>query len=426
MKKVSKRKEKVKAKRKVLQDKVRKLKNDTEAIDPKIELIQALIPIGLEKVNEELQKEVVRLAGERYSRGLENSRWGSQGGSIYLGDQKVPLQVPRVRNKKKKEEVTLDTYTRLQRKRENDEGLLRKVISGVSCRRYEESARLVPEVFGLSGTTVSRRYIEASAKKLKELRERRLDNLDIISIFIDGKVFAEDEMIIAVGITMSGEKVVLGFVQAAAENANVCKALLYDLIDRGLRYDEGILFVIDGSKGIRKAIRKVFREYGFVQRCVQHKKRNILDYLSKTRQDEIRKKLRAAYEEKDYKKARANLLEIKAELSRINKSAARSLEDGFEETLTLQKLGVSKELGRSFRSTNCIESIMSQVEHLTGRVCYWKNSDQKERWVSVSLLDIEPRLNKVNGYRHLSKLREAMKSVITERRSEESGKSKVA
>lgn len=173
--------------------------------------------------------------------------------------------------------------------------------------------------------------------------------------------------------------------------------------------------MIDGSKGIRKAIKKVFMEYGFVQRCQQHKKRNVKEYLSKSRQSEINKKLQGAYDEETYSKAKADLEAIKRELTQINKSAVRSLEEGLEETLTLHKLGFAKELGRSFRTTNCIESIMSQVERLTGRVCYWKNSDQKERWLAVSLLDIEPRLNRVSGYRCLPKLREVMKAIIAER-----------
>ena len=410
MKSVRKKKKKVKE-REWLENQARKLESGMQDLNSKIELIQALIPLGLMHVNQELQEEVERLAGKKHSRG-ENSRWGSQAGSVYLLDQKIPVRVPRVRNKVRDTEVALDFYKGLQQTRKEDDVLLKRVISGLSCHRYEECAQTVPGVFGLSSSTVSRRYIRASARKLKELTNRNLEDTDIIGIFMDGKTFSEDEMIIALGITITGVKIILGFIQAGSENECVCRDFLKDLKERGLNYEEGILFVIDGSKGLCNAIKKEFKEYGFVQRCQWHKRKNILSYLPKSKQEEMKKKLQDAYEEPSYEKAKAELKGIRKELKQLNESAVKSLDDGFEETLTLHKLGVFKKLGISFKTTNCIESIMSQIEQRTGRVSYWKNSNQKHRWLAAALLDIEPRLRKVKGWRHLPSLRMAMKNKL--------------
>ena len=377
--------------RKWLAAKTKGLSLGLENMNSKIELIQSLIPLGLMYVNEELQKEVKKLAGKRYARGI-NSRWGSQGGSIYLLDQKISIRVPRVRNKMRDEEVTLQMYKKLQDPRKEDEGLLKRVISGLSCRRYEECAETLPGVFGISGSTISRRYIRASAKKLREMRDRRLDRHDIVGIFLDGKTFSDDMMIMAIGVTIKGEKIILGFIQTGTENERVCREFLEELKDRGLKDENGILFVIDGSKGIRKAIEIVFKERGFVQRCQWHKRQNVISYLPKSQQDEIRRKLQNAYEEKTYKEAKESLMEIRDELLEINESAARSLDEGLEETLTLHKFGVFEELGISFKTTNCIESVMAQIGQLTDKVDYWRNSRQKHRWIATALLDIEPRL----------------------------------
>ena len=226
-------------------------------LDTRIALIQALIPVALEKVHVELQADVKRLAGERYvreGRRLGHVRWTAQRGSIYLADQKIPLAVPRVRDRLRNQEVPLPTYERLQAPRTLDAGLLHKVLGGLSTREYERCAEAVPEAFGLSASTVSRRFKRASARKLQELLERRLDRYDVVALLLDGKTFAEDEMVAAVGSTITGEKVLLGFVQTATENRKVCAAFLRELVDRGLRTDLGLLVVTDGAKGLHAAV----------------------------------------------------------------------------------------------------------------------------------------------------------------------------
>ena len=272
-------------------------------VDTLVELIQALIPLGLMAVGDCLKADVARLAGARYRRGdglAGHVRWGRQRGSVYLADQKLPIQVPRVRNRLTGQEAPLETYTRLQRPRGADAGLFRRVLKGLSCRDYEGCAEAVPEAFGLSPSTVSRRFIRASARKLKELCERPLQGYDFVGLVLDGKRFEDDLMVIALGITVQGEKVVLGFVQTGTENERALTAFLRELVERGLRSEAGLLCVIDGSKGLRAAIRRVFEAHAVVQRCQWHKREGVLSHLPKGRQGRIGRKLQAAYDEPTY------------------------------------------------------------------------------------------------------------------------------
>jgi transposase-like protein len=379
-------------------------------LDSRLALIQELIPLGLMHIKEELQAEVKMLAGDKYKRnGLAgHDRWGKQRGSVYVKDQKVPITVQRIRDTINEKEVPLSTYGRFQQPTNVDEGLLKRVLHGLSCSNYRECAEAIPEAFSLSASTVSRRYIRASSRKLKEIMERRLDRYDFVALVLDGKSFGEDEIIVAVGITMEGGKVILGIIQAATENHKVCRDFLNNLIDRGLKYDKGLFCIIDGAKGLRKAINNIFGDRGIVQRCQWHKRENVVSYLSKSTQNQFRQKLQRAYNKETYEKAKRALLSIRTELKLINESAVSSLDEGFEETLAIHRLGMHEELKRSFRTTNIIESIMAMVGQKTWKIDYWKNSSQKQRWVASSLLYAEQRLNRVNGYRYLSSLRKVI------------------
>ena len=378
-------------------------------LNTRVELIRALIPMGLISVYEELDREVDRLAGERHSRkeaqGLGN-RHGSNRGTVKLGGQKIPVHVPRVR--KGGEEIPLESYRRLHRGGEPNEVLLRRVLYGISCRNYEAAAESVPGAIGLSSSTVSRQFIEASAEELRKFREKDLSTYDIAVIFIDGKTFAEDTMVIALGITMKGEKVILGFIQTETENKRVISQFLGSLVDRGLDMSGGILFVIDGAKGIRSAIKSVFDGKSLVQRCQWHKRENVVSHLPRSEQGYWRKRLQKAYQRPTYEEAKQELRKIRGELELINQSAVASLDEGFEETLTLHRIGLFPLLGRSLKTTNCLESINAMTEERCCKVDSWKNSSQKQRWLASALIDIEPRLRKLLGHRHLPKLRDAL------------------
>lgn len=380
--------------------------------DTRMALIQALIPVALERVHQELKNEVTWLAGERYAReGRQpgHVRWTRQRGSIYLADQKIPIEVPRVRDRLRDQEVPLQTYARLQQPRALDTGLLHKVLGGLATREYERCAEAVPEAFGLSASTVSRRFKRASARKLQELSERRLEGYDLVALILDGKTFAEDEMVAAVGVTITGEKVLLGFVQTATENRKVCATFLRELVERGLRVDLGLLVVTDGAKGLHAAVREVFGPLALLQRCQWHKRENVLAYLPERHRPAFRRKLQAAYEHATYEAAKRALGKVRAELTLLNTSAAASLDEGLDETLTLHRLDLFSALGVSLKTTNILESIHARVEDRTARVDHWRNSEQKQRWLATALLDLEPRLHRIKNYRSLPLLRDALK-----------------
>lgn len=379
-----------------------------KTIDGKAELIQMLIPLGLKAVGDLLQEEVELLTGGRYLHEGGPMRWGKQAGSVYLGDEKFRVEVPRIRNAGSNTEVGLESYQRFQRPRGLDEGLMKKVLLGLSCGRYEETARTIPEAFGISRATVSRRNIRASARKLAQLLQRPLNQDDFVALFVDGKNFSEDGIILVVGITIEGEKRILGFVQAATEKESVMREYFETLIERGLDYRQGLLCVVDGSKGLLKALRNVFSGCVLIQRCQWHKRENVVEYLPKGEQAKFRRKLQAAYEKPTYAEAGDALVKIHKELCLLNQSAVASLEEGLEETLTLHRIGLFEKLGTSFKTTNVIESIQARLGQYTDKVDYWKNSDQKQRWVAAALSDLEPRLRKVKGMKYLPELRLAI------------------
>ena len=376
----------------------------------KIEMIQLLIPLGMQAVEDALLGEVAQLVGARYAHDKKALvRWGNNPGSVFLGDQKLAIAVPRVRNRIKNEEVSLENYEALQSPQHINEKMYQLLVRGISQRDYESAATTLPETFGIKKSTLSRRFIVASAEKLKELMERDLSAYDIVAIIMDGKSFAETGIIIAIGVCMNGKKVVLGFIESGTENETVIKDFFSGLQDRKLDMGQEILFVLDGAKGFNKGIKKFLGEKGIIQRCQWHKRENVVSYLAKVDQERIREKLQDAYNKSTYQEAKDALAAIEKELRHLNLNAVNSLKEGLEETLTLHQLGLYDHLGRSFKTTNCMESINRQLGKYTDRVCYWKNSEQKQRWVASALLEIEPKLRKVHGYRHLGMLRERMK-----------------
>ena len=374
-------------------------------------MIQALIPLGLRAVEEALLAEVEALAGPRYARDDERSavvRWGAQRGSIYLADQKLPITVPRVREGQGRREVPLATYAALQTPRAQDVGLFRRVLGGLSCREYEAAAEAVPEAFGLARSSVSRRFIRASARELRQLQERRLDDAEWLVLVLDGKSFAGDQLVVALGVTATGEKRILGLVQTASENKRVIASFLRELGERGFPLEQPLLVVLDGAKGLRAAVRDVFGDGVQVQRCQWHKRENVVSYLAKQDQPTWRRKLQAAWAHPAYADTKRALDRLHRELRLLNESAAASLAEGLEETLTLHRLHVFPELGVSFKTTNLIESVMARLEAKTQRVTRWRTSDQKLRWCASALWAAERQFRRVKNYRHLPLLKHAL------------------
>lgn len=391
-------------------------------MDAKVELIRALIPLGLMHVQELLDEEVCTLAGPRYSRdeSTPGTRYGTNPGSVGLGGQRVPIRVPRVRGPQG--EIPLQSYARLSGRGEVDPALVLRVLYGVSCRNYAAAAAEIPGAIGLSKSTVSRTFVEASAAKLREFQERDLSGEDIVAMFLDGKTFAESTMVVALGVTLSGEKRFLGFVETGTENAGTLTDFLRSLVDRGLDVSRGLLVVIDGAKGLRSAVKAVLKGRAVVQRCAWHKRENVVRYLPQKEQARWRKRLQQAYERPTEAEARAALEALHAELEQKNQSAAASLAEGMEETLTLHRLGVYGVLGRSLKTTNCLESVNALVEERCAKVDSWKNSAQKQRWLTTALLDIEPRLRRIKGHKHLPELRAAIQRELKIEVEEQSAK----
>ncbi len=382
---------------------------DDLELDSKVEFVRNLAQLGLMHVQELLEQNVAALAGPRYSRGEQwaGSRHGSNPGSVQLAGQTVPVKVPRVRGDG--QEIPLETYAALQGQGAGaDQVLMKRVLHGISCRNYEAAAEAIPGAIGLSSSTVSRRFVAASAAQLRAFQERDLSGEDIVALFMDGKTFADDMMVVAMGVRMSGEKIFLGFVETDTESEKTLTPFLRSLVERGLDVSHGLLVVLDGGKGLRSAVNKAFKGQAVVQRCMWHKRENVVGYLARSDQASWRRRLQKAYDRPTEAEARRQLLLLHKELEQKNQSAAASLAEGLEETLTLHRLGLYPLLGRSFKTTNCLESVNSLVEERCSKVDSWKNSNQKQRWLATALLEIEPRLRRVMGHRHLAKLRTAI------------------
>jgi transposase-like protein len=383
-----------------------------QPIDIKVSLLTQHLTISQLIINQILEDDVSQLSGPRYSHDKPHngvySRYGFNPGSVRIGDKKVPIDVPRVVNNQTGNFESLASYSELKQLDEPTEQLINGILYGLSTRDYRHVVDHLAESFGLSKSSVSSRFIEATAEKLKEFESRRYDHMDFLAVFMDGKHLAKQQIIIALGITQQGDKVPLGFVQSTTENSKVIGHFLKDLISRGLKYEEGLLFIVDGSKGMKKAIQEVFQEKAIVQRCWWHKRENILSYLPDSLHLPIKSKYHRALQMETYPEAKRALLDLADELKKINRTAANSLLEGLEELLTLHKLGLNDEFAGSFSTTNCIESVNSQLRKYAGRVKNWSSSDQRYRWMAAALLEIEYKLRKVDNFKNLKKMKEAI------------------
>lgn len=358
-----------------------------------------------------MEEEVNELCGERYHRDPARAatRYGSQGGSIAIAGRKVRVKKPRVRFADGGGEVELESYEKLKRGDAMNASVLESLIRGVSSRDYAGVVTASCAGFGMTKSSVSRRFVEASAEKLRELCERRFDGLRFVVIFIDGVVYAGATMLAALGVTSEGWKKVLGLRQGATENAEVCKSLLADIADRGVDTGQPTLFVLDGSKALKAAVERLFGRHAVIQRCRYHKKENVRAHVAKYSLDELNKKMNDAYCEGNYRKALSKLQSTASWLEKINPDAAASLREGMEETLTITKLGIPPQLRATLATTNPIESAFSVVRRLTRRVSNWRNGGMRHRWCATGLLIAESKFKRIRGYRNIPMLIRALK-----------------
>lgn len=378
------------------------------------ELHSFAINLGLLVTGQFLEAEVTRLCGERYQRNpdREHTRYGYQAGYVTLAGQKASLQRPRVRQTGGGAEVELPLYQTLQSPEMMPEAALKRMVRGVSTRNYEAVVDLACDSFGVKKSSVSRAFVRATAAAVKELSSRRLDQERFLAIFLDGVEYAGEMMLVALGITEQGEKKILGLRQGASENAEVCTSLLEELCQRGLDTKQPILAVLDGSKALAAAVKRVWGTKVRIQRCQIHKRRNIEAHLPQQHHDELRRQLNTAWHDTDYERARKQLLATVKWLDRINPDAANSLREGLEETLTVVKMGLPELLRQTLATTNPIESALSVTRTVTARVARWRDGDMRLRWCTAGLLRAEQCFHRIDGYRHLPDLARALEREI--------------
>jgi transposase-like protein len=365
-----------------------------------------------------LEHEVTKLCGPRYQRpeGRQHTRYGRQAGVITLAGQKMAIRRPRVRAVGGAE-AALETYALLQRTDAMPEACLGRMVRGVSTRDYEGVIERACEGFGVRKSSISRGFVRASAKSLEELAGRKFHEVRFAAIFLDGVDFAGEMLIVALGMTEKGEKVVLGLRQGATENAEVVSCLLEELRERGVATQHPTLFVIDGAKALAAGIERVWGRNGLIQRCQVHKKRNVKGHLAEEHHPELDQRMSAAYAEPDYAAGLAQLKATAKWLERLNPDAAASLREGMEQTLTVHKLGVPAMLRKTLSSTNPIDSMFKLVRNVTHRVTRWREGDMRRRWCAAGLLRAEQRMHRVQGYKQIPQLLAALDAQLLDTKS---------
>ena len=384
------------------------IEQSSQAIDELIDVV------GRGAVEAVLQLSAQELTGAKsQGRKVERAnevRWhGRQWGSVALSDRKLRVERPRLRDREG--EVAIPAYAALQDDERMSARMLELLLSGVSTRDYQKVIREMAETAGVSKSNVSREFIAESATKLQELNERPLPAEPLLIVYLDGMVYGEHHVLAAVGVDRQGFKHALGMRLGSSENAVVVKDLLAELVARGLEPKVMRLFVIDGSKALRKAVKEVFGDYAVVQRCRTHKLRNVLSYLPKHLQDQVAAVLRAAYK-LPYKEGLARLKTQAAWLQKEYPQAASSLLEGLEETFTVNRLGLTATLMKCLTTTNIIENPNGTVRRQTRRVCRWQDGTMVLRWAASALLNAEKKFRRVSGHRELWMLENALKTLL--------------
>lgn len=337
------------------------------------------------------------LAGSDYAPLSPDVRkWASQPGSIYIGDQKIHADHPRLRGPRG--EIALKSYGKLKAPEGFSEELLNKVLRGISCRKYSETVVAAAHAFGVSASSVSTHIIAATAKQLQEFKERSLSGFVPFAIFLDTIHRGGEAFVVALGLDTSGVKKPLGFWQGATENHELCEELFLDIERRGLALSRKIIWVTDGGKGIIKTLKDRFGKKLLHQRCTIHKDRNIQRHLAKRYRKEAHRRFRTALEQNSYEDARQMLLDFEAWLRAINESAADSLKEAMEELLTLHKLKIPSLLRKTLHSTNPIESMFSTVRDCEGNIKRYRDSKMMQRWLASVLLHCEKGFKRIKGY----------------------------
>jgi putative transposase len=381
-------------------------------------LYDTVIGAGLACVDEVLERERVALCGERYEHLPDRQalRAGSVASSLVLGGRRVAVQRPRARSVAGRE-LGLPSWREWSARDPLEQRAVEQMVLGVSTRGYARSLEPLPEavaVRSISKSAVSERFVYGTERKLAELMSRDLRQLRVVALLIDGVHFGEHVVLAAVGVDEHGDKHVLGLREGATENAAAVRALLADLVERGLDPNRALLIVIDGAKALHKAVVEVFGAHGLIQRCREHKKRNVTDALPERLRATVRSAMNQAYATRDTKRARRLLDALARRLEHQHPSAAASLREGLEETLTVMRLGLPENLERVLSSTNLIENLFSRVREIGHRVKRWQSGTMVLRWTATGVLEAERGFRKLVGYRAMPILVAALRACDTQ------------
>ncbi len=374
-------------------------------------LLALSVGVGLGVVHELMELEVDEVVGPKSKHNPDRTakRHGHEDGSMTLGGRRVPVCRPRVRTADDQHELPVKSYEYFADRDPLTRAVLDRMLAGVSTRKFARVGEPVGEEVeqassATSKTSVSELFIERTRTALGELMSRRLEDVRLAVMMLDGLEIAERTHVVALGITTDGVKIPLGLWEGSTENATLARTLLADLVDRGLDCEQAILFVIDGAKALRRAIKDVFGEHALVHRCHRHKERNVTDLLPERDRDMVRSRMRAAWALTDAELAQQRLELLACELDRTWPDAAGSLREGMADTLTLMRLGITGQLAQTLCSTNPCESMIEIVRYTQRNVKRWQDGDMRKRWTAAGMLVAEQQFRRIIGYRDLATL----------------------
>jgi putative transposase len=373
---------------------------------------------GLDALDEVFRVDAEALAGPKGKHRAERTHhhWGTTRSELPFGGQRIVVERPRVRTTDGRE-AKLPAAEAFRELDPLPERVVERILLGVSTRGYGSSVEAPPVTVprrGTSKSAASRNLVARTRRKLREDFGRRLDGIDLVALMLDGIEVAKQTLVVALGITTTGEKIPLGIEQGSTENAALCTTLLNGLIERGLKVSERILCVIDGGKGIRKALEDVLGDLAVIQRCTVHKRRNVREHLSPSHVAYVMSAMTEAYKSATADTARKRLRQLASWLDTNGEdAAAKSLREGMEETLTVIKLGLPDRLRRSFSTTNMLENLNGSIRRVTRNVKRWRATDMRRRWVGLAISEASKRFHRIKGHRDLPILIRALRQQNT-------------
>jgi putative transposase len=382
-------------------------------------LLALAVSTGLQVMTAMFDEDVTRLCGPdgRHDPGRAGYRHGTEAGSVTLGGRRIPVTRPRVRAADESGELHLASYDLFSSTEMLGQLALEKMLAGLSSRRYTHGLEpagqaVAAQAAATSKSAVSRRFVAATETALAELMSRRLDDLDLVAFMVDGVHFGEHTCVVALGIGIDGTKHPLAVEEGSTENATLVTDLITGLRDRGLDVTKPILAVLDGAKALSRAVKDVF-DQPLIQRCQQHKIRNVIDKLPDRLKQVTERRMRQAYHAESALKAEGELEQLARELAKTHPGAAASLREGMTETLTILSLGVPPTLARTLRSTNPVESMIEICREHSKNVKRWRDGTMALRWCAAGMLEAGHQFRRVNGHLHLPRLRAALEAHFT-------------